>query len=108
MLSPFVFALFAAIHVKAEETLAVSEILGELPLQIIAVFALVITGVGFTVTLTVCDTPGQLPPEEVGVTVYTTVCVTVVVLIMALLNVAVDWVVKLSPVVFALFAAIHV
>jgi hypothetical protein len=31
--------------------------------------ALVIPGVGFTVTVTVCEEPMQLPPVEVGVIV---------------------------------------
>jgi hypothetical protein len=39
------------------------------PLQIVALFTLVIAGVGFTVTETVCEVPAQLPPVEVGVTV---------------------------------------
>ena len=38
-------------------------------LQIVAVLALVIAGVGFTVTVTVCAVPAQLPPVDVGVTV---------------------------------------
>ena len=39
------------------------------PPQILALLALVIAGVGFTVTVTVCAVPAQLPPVEVGVTV---------------------------------------
>lgn len=39
------------------------------PLQIVALFALVIAAVGFTVTLTVCAGPAQLPADDVGVTV---------------------------------------
>lgn len=69
VLSPVVFALSAAIHVNAEATFAVNGILTVPPLQIVAVLALVIAGVGFTVTNTVCGVPGQLPADEVGVTV---------------------------------------
>ncbi len=69
MLSPVVLGLFAAIHVKLEATLLVKGILTVAPLHIVAVLALVIAGVGFTVTVTVCATPAQLPPVEVGVTV---------------------------------------
>jgi hypothetical protein len=39
------------------------------PLQIVNELALVIAGVGFTVTVTVCAAPAQLPPVDVGVTV---------------------------------------
>jgi hypothetical protein len=69
VLSPDVFALFAAIHVKVEGILAVSGIDTELPLQIAAVLALVIAGVGLTVIVTVCCEPAQVPPVDVGVTV---------------------------------------
>lgn len=50
---------------------AVSEILVALPLQIAAVFAVVTTGVGFTVTVMVYGVPGQPGVAvEVGVTIY--------------------------------------
>lgn len=78
------------------------------PLQIVAVFALVITGAGFTVTVTVCTVPAHEPEDDVGVTVYITVCEAVLLLVMVLLSVLVLWDVVLSPVVFALSAAIHV
>jgi len=69
VLSPVVFALSVAIHVYVEATLLVNVILTVSPLHIVAELALVIAGVGFTVTLTVCSAPMQLPPLEVGVTV---------------------------------------
>jgi hypothetical protein len=69
VLSPVVFALSDAIHVKDEATFAVRGMLTVPPLQMVAEFALVIAGVGFTVTVTVCAAPAQLPPVEVGVTV---------------------------------------
>ena len=68
-LSPVVFTLSAASHVNVEAMLLVNGTLTVAPLQIVAVLALVIAGVGFTVTVTVCGVPAQLPPVEVGVTV---------------------------------------
>jgi hypothetical protein len=69
-LSPVVFGLSAAIQVNvAPPILLVSEMLTGLPLQTVAVFALVIEGAGFTVTVTVCGVPVQVPVVEVGVTV---------------------------------------
>ena len=47
----------------------VSAIFNAVPLQMEAEVVLVITGKGFTVTVTVCGVPGQLPAVEVGVTV---------------------------------------
>lgn len=67
VLSPLVFALSPAIHVKPEAMFAVSGILTVPPLQMVAELALVIAGAGFTVTVTVCGVPGQLP--ALGVTV---------------------------------------
>ena len=52
-----------------EATLLVNGMLTVSPLHIVAELTLVITGVGFTVTMTVCPEPMQLPPMEVGVTV---------------------------------------
>ena len=69
VLSPVVLVLSVAIHVNEEATSLVKGMLTVPPLQIVAVLALVIEGVGFTVTVTVCDVPGQLPPLGVGVTV---------------------------------------
>ena len=69
VLSPVVLALSVAIHVNVEDTLLVNGMLTVPPLHIVAELALVIAGVGFTVTLTVCPAPMQLPALEVGVTV---------------------------------------
>jgi hypothetical protein len=69
VLSPVVFALLAATQVNVEATFAVKGIFTLAPLQIVAVAALVIAGVGFTVTVIVCDVPAQAPALEVGVTV---------------------------------------
>ena len=69
VLSPVVLGLSVAIQVKFEATFAVSGILTVPPLHIVAVLALVIAGVGLTVTLTVCAVPAQVPPVDVGVTV---------------------------------------
>jgi len=53
-LSPVVFTLSVAIHVKVEPATFVVRIMFTVfPVQMVAVFALVITGVGFTVTVTV-------------------------------------------------------
>ena len=53
VLSPVVLALSVAIHVYVEATLLVNGMLTVPPLHIVAELALVIAGVGFTVTLTV-------------------------------------------------------
>ena len=66
---------------------------------------LVIAGVGFTVTTTIFAVP-EHPPAN-GVTVYVMFCAIVVLLVIVLLKVFVLCVVKLSPVVFTLSAAIH-
>jgi hypothetical protein len=108
VLSPLVFALSAAIQENVEATFEVSGMLTLAPLQIVAVFALVIAGVGFTVTVTVCDEPGQVPPVEVGVTVYVTVCALVVELVIVFKIVLVDCEVVLSPLVLVLSPAIQV
>lgn len=53
---------------------AASEILVAVPLQIEAVLAVVMAGVGFTVTVMVYGVPGQLVDAvEVGVTIYSIV-----------------------------------
>jgi hypothetical protein len=75
------------------------------PEQIVAVFALDITGAGFTVTVTVCGVPGQLP--SVGVTVYVTVWTAVEVFVRASEMVEVDCAVVDSPVTFAFAVAIQ-
>ena len=69
VLSPVVLALSVAIHVNVEDTLLVNGMLTVPPLHIVAELALVIAGVGFTVTLTICSAPIQLPMLEVDVTV---------------------------------------
>jgi hypothetical protein len=53
VLSPVVLVLSPAIHVNVDATLEVSGMLTVPPLQIVAELALVIAGVGFTVTVTV-------------------------------------------------------
>lgn len=60
------------VHVNVLGTLAVSGILGLVPVQIEAVAALVTTGLGFTVTVIVYGAPGQLPVVEVGTIIYST------------------------------------
>ena len=52
VLSPVVLALSVAIHVNVEATLLVNGMLTVPPLHIVAELALVIAGVGFTVTVT--------------------------------------------------------
>ena len=77
ILSPDVFGLFVAIHVYVEATLLVNGIITVPPLQIVAVFALVIAGIGLTVTVAVIAVP--LQPLAEGVIVYTAVPATVLV-----------------------------
>lgn len=90
ILSPVVLALLAAIQVYVEATLLVNAILNDEALHTTAASVLVITGVGLTVTLTVCGDPTQLPPVDVGVTVYTTTCALVVLFVMVLFIELVD------------------
>ena len=78
VLSPVVLALLVAIHVKFDATFAVNGILTVPPLHIVAVVALVIVGVGFTVT--VATTVGPVQPLT-GVIVYVTVPVLVLVVV---------------------------
>ena len=54
---------------KEDATLEVSAILTAFPLHTVAEEALVMAGVGSTVTVTVCAVPGHEPDVEVGVTV---------------------------------------
>ena len=61
------------VHVNVLEALAVKLILGLVPLQVVAVLAVVTTGFGFTVTVIVKGIPAQEPDVEVGVTIYCTV-----------------------------------
>ena len=68
MLSPDTLALFEATHEMEEPgELVVKAIAGLSPLQMEAVVALVIAGMGFTTTVTVCAGPEQ--PLSVGITV---------------------------------------
>ena len=53
VLSPVVLALLFAIHEYVEDTLLVKEILSGTPLHTLALVVLVITGIGFTATVTV-------------------------------------------------------
>ena len=71
VLSPVVFALLAAIHVKEEGRFAVNGILTVNPLQMVAVLALVIEGNGFTVTVITSGKPEH--PAATDETVYTAV-----------------------------------
>jgi hypothetical protein len=61
------------VQLKLLAAVAVRDIFGLAPLQIVAVAALVITGIGFTVTVMVKAAPAQVPEEEVGVIMYGTV-----------------------------------
>lgn len=59
------------VHVKLLGALAVRPILVVAPLQIAAVFAVVTTGVGLTVTVIVYGLPGHAGEAvDVGVTIY--------------------------------------
>ena len=59
-----------SVHVKLLGALAVSEMLGLLPLHTEAVGAVVTAGVGFTVTVMVNGAPAHDPVDDVGVTIY--------------------------------------
>ena len=61
------------VHVNVLGALAVKLILGPVPLQVVAVLAVVTTGFGFTVTVIVKGVPGHEFTVEVGVTTYCTV-----------------------------------
>jgi hypothetical protein len=60
------------VHVNVLGALAVKAIAGLVPLQILAVAALVTAGVGLTVTVMVNALPIHDPVVEVGVTRYCT------------------------------------
>ena len=83
MLSPVVLVLSAATHEKEDVILLVKGILRATLLHIVADATLVIIGVGFTVTVTVCG--ALLQPLVVPITVYVVVPggVTVVALVIA-------------------------
>ena len=69
VLSPVTLALFVAIQENVDVISAVKGILTAFPLHTVAEEALVMAGVGSTVTVTVCAVPGHEPDVEVGVTV---------------------------------------
>ena len=58
------------VQVKVLGVLAVKEIFGFIPLQVLAAAALVTAGFGFAVTVMVKAAPTQEPVMEVGVTMY--------------------------------------
>lgn len=58
------------VHAKLDAAVAVSAIFGLVPLQVLAVVAVVTLGIGFTVTVIVVGEPTQEPNTEVGVTTY--------------------------------------
>ena len=59
------------VHPKLLEDVALRLMFGEFPLQIDAVTAEAIDGIGFTVTVISVALPTQFPMIEVGVTAYT-------------------------------------
>jgi hypothetical protein len=61
-----------SVQLKLLAAVAVSEILGFVPLQVLAVAAVVTTGMGLTVTVSVNGVPAQ-PDGELGVMIYWTV-----------------------------------
>ncbi len=67
--SPVVFGLSVADHENEEATVLVNGIDRLPPLQIVALEALVIEGLGLILKVNVFGAPIQPPPEEVGVTV---------------------------------------
>ena len=60
--------LVPSVHAKVLATLAANVILGLVLLHIAEGFVLVMTGLGFTVTVIGYEAPTQLPVVEVGVT----------------------------------------
>lgn len=68
-LSPVVLLLSDEIQEKVEFTFEVRAKFIPFPLQMVAVFTLVICGDGFTVVVTETEVPTQEPEDEVGVTV---------------------------------------
>jgi hypothetical protein len=61
------------VQLKVLGVLAVNAILGPVPLHVLAVAAVVTTGVGLTVTSILYGVPAHDPVVEVGVTRYSTV-----------------------------------
>ena len=68
VLSPLVLRLSVASHWNVEAVALVKVKFTEEPEQIVFVDALLITGFGFTVAVTVCVVPTQAPAVPVGVT----------------------------------------
>ena len=60
------------VHAKLLGVLEVNEILGLVPLHVVAAALLVTVGIGLTVIVIVVGFPTQLPVVEVGVTIYCT------------------------------------
>ena len=58
------------VHVNELATDDVNEIFVAVPLQLVAVLAVVTVGIGFTVTVIVYAEPAQPPVLAVGVTMY--------------------------------------
>ena len=65
-----------------------------------------VTG-GTIVMVTVCGVPLQVPADDVGVTLYITVCEDVELLVITSEIVVVVWAVVVSPEVEVLSAALH-
>jgi hypothetical protein len=61
------------VHEKLLGAVAVKPTLGAVPLQILAVFGVVTSGTGYTVTVIIEDPPAHVPDVPVGVTIYSTV-----------------------------------
>ena len=59
------------VHAKLLAALAVNPIAGDVPLQMLALGALVTAGIGFTVTVIASGEPAHVPVVEVGMTLYT-------------------------------------
>ena len=72
------------VHVKVLGTLAVKLIFGPVPLQVLAVAAVVTTGEGLTVTVMIYAFPEHDPVVETGVTIY---CIVPAVVLLELVNV---------------------
>ena len=70
VLSPVVFGLFAATHKNVDVRLLVNGMLTVPPLQIVALFGLVIAGSGFTVTEIDVVSEHTVPGLMISVTVY--------------------------------------
>ena len=63
--------LVPRVQAKELEAEAVRLILGLVPLHVLAVLAVVLPGIGLTVTVILVAEPRQEPTVEVGVTLYT-------------------------------------